>query len=249
MVKKSITITDLTRMSGSRVCIAGVTDDLRTIRPEFENGWIDESWLFGPAGEVVVRPFARVIMDLVRNCPEPPHTEDWIVRRECKGPDGLLTNRERRRLLHTLLNPSVAEIFGAEIHHEQGYFIRESEGNRSLGTVRVHQIERVIHASYDGRLDYRIGFMDDAEEEYRLKVTDLAFRYFVDYLRVRQGLSFEGISRRLTDLFEERIVYLRIGLARPTWDLHPHCCYLQINGVYSFPDYLEGKCFADFARY
>jgi hypothetical protein len=23
-------------------------------------------------------------------------------------------------------------------------------------------------------------------------------------------------------------------------------CYLQVNGIYTFPDYLEGKCFADF---
>ena len=29
--------------------------------------------------------------------------------------------------------------------------------------------------------------------------------------------------------------------------LNPDRCHLQITGVYSFPDYLDGKCFADFS--
>ncbi|MGI6627904.1 MAG: hypothetical protein ACOX4K_06115 [Bacillota bacterium] len=41
-------------------------------------------------------------------------------------------------------------------------------------------------------------------------------------------------------------VFFRIGLARG-WSRYPDRCYLQITGVYTFPDYLDGKCFADFA--
>jgi len=33
-----------------------------------------------------------------------------------------------------------------------------------------------------------------------------------------------------------------IGLTRP----YEGWCWLQVNGVYIFPDYLEGRCFADF---
>jgi len=40
-------------------------------------------------------------------------------------------------------------------------------------------------------------------------------------------------------------VYLRIGLARH-WKRFPDRCFLQITGVYSFPDYLGGRCHADF---
>lgn len=40
-------------------------------------------------------------------------------------------------------------------------------------------------------------------------------------------------------------VYLRIGLARG-WKKYPDRCFLQITGVYTFPDYLDGKIFADF---
>ena len=31
------------------------------------------------------------------------------------------------------------------------------------------------------------------------------------------------------------------------WQKFPERCYLQITGVYTFPDYLEGKIFTDFA--
>jgi len=31
------------------------------------------------------------------------------------------------------------------------------------------------------------------------------------------------------------------------WERYPDRCYVQITGVYSFPDYLSGRCFADFA--
>jgi hypothetical protein len=40
-------------------------------------------------------------------------------------------------------------------------------------------------------------------------------------------------------------LYLRIGLARG-WDEQPDRCYLQITGIYTFPDYLAGKTFDDF---
>jgi hypothetical protein len=43
----------------------------------------------------------------------------------------------------------------------------------------------------------------------------------------------------------ERAVYLRIGLARG-WEKYPDRCYLQVTGIYSFPDYLGGKTLCDF---
>ena len=38
----------------------------------------------------------------------------------------------------------------------------------------------------------------------------------------------------------------RIGLSRG-WAKFPDRCFLQVNGVYTFPDYLQGKTFAEFA--
>jgi hypothetical protein len=41
-------------------------------------------------------------------------------------------------------------------------------------------------------------------------------------------------------------LHLRIGLTRP-WGERGDRCFLQVNGIYSFPDYLDGRSFADFA--
>ncbi len=247
MVLTTVIITDLTRMKGNRVCIAGITDDYRTIRPEFDRGVITEDWLFDHTGKIVIRPFARVQLDLLKSCPAPPHTEDWLVRPDIKHNGGLLTWNERKTLLQKILDPSVAAIFGAEIHREPGCFIRENEGTRSLGTVKVKYLEDVTHRCYDGKWDYRISFYDQAGVCYRLGVTDLAFRAFVNHLRETQGLECAEIGPMLERKFRRSDVFLRIGLARPTWEKYPHCCFLQINGVYTFPDYLQGKCFADFS--
>jgi len=77
-------------------------------------------------------------------------------------------------------------------------------------------------------------------------VTDLAFRTYLDYLRDRHAVPPMSVAHRLTTILRKNPVFLRIGLARG-WERHPDRCYLQITGVYSFPDYLSGRCFADFA--
>ena len=47
-------------------------------------------------------------------------------------------------------------------------------------------------------------------------------------------------------MLKSRKVYLRLGLARG-WHKYPDRCYIQITGVYTFPDYLEGHTFAAYA--
>jgi hypothetical protein len=80
-------------------------------------------------------------------------------------------------------------------------------------------------------------------------VTDLSLRYYVDALRETQHLDCNEIGHRLIQAFQQSRVFLRIGLARnwhPDRDQPQNRCYLQITGVYTFPDYLGGRCFADF---
>ncbi len=95
------------------------------------------------------------------------------------------------------------------------------------------------------RWDYRIEFTDGANQSYRLAVTDLAFRYFLDYRRTHDNLLPNAIAQIMTDSLQHATVFLRIGLTRGGYN--PERCHLQITGVYSFPDYLDGRCFADFA--
>ena len=58
MSTEILTITDLTRMSGDRVCIAGYTPDGACVRPELPYGFFTEPWLIQDS-KGIVRPFAK----------------------------------------------------------------------------------------------------------------------------------------------------------------------------------------------
>ena len=57
-----------------------------------------------------------------------------------------------------------------------------------------------------------------------------------------RGAAARAVRQRLITAED---VFLRLGLTRP-WEEHPDRCLLQVNGVYTFPDYLDGRCFANF---
>jgi hypothetical protein len=95
-------------------------------------------------------------------------------------------------------------------------------------------------------LGFRIAFRDGAGVRYRLAVTDLAFRCYVEYHRQKLGQTPDAVALNLTNTLREGEVCLRIGLARG-WEKYPDRCHLQITGVHTFPDYLGGKCFVDYA--
>src|SRR3990170_8782153 len=75
-VKKSIIITDLTRMQEGRVCIAGYDEEGNCIRPVLPPPGIHERSLYSQ-GRPIVFPFALVEYDLLHPHSQPPHTEDY----------------------------------------------------------------------------------------------------------------------------------------------------------------------------
>ncbi len=79
-MKATLTITDLTRMQGDRVCVAGYLPDTTCVRPVFAKGGLTEEWL-RVRGQVAIRPFAVIEFDLHGTAPMPlpPHTEDRII--------------------------------------------------------------------------------------------------------------------------------------------------------------------------
>ncbi len=248
-MKTTLTITDLTRMQGDRVCVAGYLPDMTCVRPVFAKGGLTEGWL-RVRGQVAIRPFAVIEFDIQGNppMPLPPHTEDRIIDASHRVRRGVLTPEERAEWCATAEERDVAAIFGATIYDADGHFVLAGEGVRSLGTVRVKRLETVqFSPGTNGRWQYRIGFTDQSGQHYRLPVTDLAFRVYLDYLRDRRAVPPEIVAQRVTTILRTNPVFLRIGLARG-WERHPDRCYVQITGVYSFPDYLSGRCFADFAQ-
>ena len=240
-MRKLVTITDLTRMSGKYVCAAGYLQNRTCIRPVSRYRPFRDDWLQSD-GQVVIRPFAIVEFDFWRRNPQPPHTEDWIVHPSYRVFQGMLAPSQQEALLSRVNDGSVENIFGATICSDHGWYIKVGEGKRSLGTVSPKQVWLV---SFDEKWgSYRIAFTDEAEQWYRLTVTDLSFREYAKYLCTHKGTSPNEVAKNLTKTLQAQPIFLRIGLAR-NWKEFPEQCHLQITGVYTFPDYLEGHCFAN----
>lgn len=245
-MKQPIAITDLTRMREPKVCIAGYTRDGTCRRPVIPFQGISE-WFLYKDEHLVIRPFAVVDLDFQRHVPQAPHTEDWEIDRfHRRLVNAQLAEEKKLRLLERTASDSVVEIFEAEIHQDFGYYVQAGQGVRSLGTVRPAEITDLIYEpKANGKWDYRIVFNDQAAQTYRLAVTDLAYRCYLDYGRVEVGYPLDDLIPRLTGIFNQRTTFLRIGLAR-LWERFPDRCYLQVTGIYTLPDYLRGRCFADF---
>ena len=244
-MNKELAITDLTRMQRGHVCIVGYDKDGICIRPILQYPGIDEQSLF-VNDQPIVFPFAVVEYLLLRPRPQPPHTEDCyydptsikFVRR--------VRDHKRERLLNLSLFESVAAIFEQPIHNERGHYIMDGAGPRSLGTILLQDVLEIRYEkdARSGNWDYRIRFTDEQGESYRLKITDLTWHYYCDSLRDENHSPTE-IASDLSQMLASRKVYLRVGLSRG-WAEHPDRCYLQVNGIHTFPDYLNGKTFADF---
>ena len=228
-------------MAGGYVCVAGYAEDGAAIR--LATPRIHEVQLVA-GGQPIIFPSAIIECDGLDPVPQPPHTEDYryspasikFVRR--------LTPAEWLTRLNGLLFGSVASIFEQSIFDDHGHYIADGAGPRSIGTIRPRGIAKITYAQgIEGTWDFRLGFYDQSGAFYRLKITDFTLHLYGDSLR-GPGREAQAIAAELTQLLKRRQVYLRIGLARK-WAKFPDRCYLQLNAFYTFPDYLDGKTFAD----
>ncbi len=244
-MKTQLVITDVTRMQEGRVCIAGYDKDLKCVRPVLPPPGIHESMLYSRA-EPIVFPFAVAEFDLLQPTPHPPHTEDIRYDPTSVRFIKRLEESRRRNALVKTLFPDVQALFDVPIHSDVGHYVMDGSGPRSLGTVQPLRIIKTIYEqSPEGKWKYRIGFVDGDETTYWLTVTDLVWRYYCDD-QCRPGRAPQVISSEMTSMLKSSEVYLRIGLARG-WKEYPDRCFIQLTGVYTFPDYLSGRTFADFA--
>jgi hypothetical protein len=251
-------------MDGFDVCLAGIETDVpyRCIRPELTPGpgqrtlHPDERWLLSGVSEPV-RLFSVVSFDAFGNQPNPPHTEDWGVSGRAPHVEQPIDISERLALLESLQQPATDDLFGSPVtwYHwgegrRSGGWIAPGTGNASLGTLRV-ELERVqISRESNRQIKYRAYFRDEAGAQTRLSVSDLSFRLWADSIRRTKGGSIEELNRYLHEHFAQRDVWLRIGLARPDRfkDSDKSVCYLQLTGIHTIPDYLEGAAWYDFRQ-
>ncbi len=239
-----VTITDLTQMGGQRVCLAGYLPDGTCVRPMFQSDFLNKNWL-KEGNKAIIRPFSVVEFDFKNERTfSPPHTEDRYILPTHRLNCGMLNYDQQKGLLQKIDDIKVSSIFGAEIHTDPGWYVRAGEGQRSLGTINAPKIEEIVYRPLSSGWDYRISFTDIGGDGYRLAVTDLTFRYFLDNLYFREGMTPSEASRHLKEKLQKSQLFFRIGLSR-NWDKYPDRCFLQINGIFSFPDYLEGRNFSE----
>src|SRR5687768_10294356 len=73
-MKKSIVVTDLTRMNPPRICVAGYTEHGECIRPVLRSNPLTQDWLWQD-NQLVIRSFAVIEFEFVEKkfLPIPPH--------------------------------------------------------------------------------------------------------------------------------------------------------------------------------
>jgi hypothetical protein len=250
---RELIITDITRMSEDKVCVAGVDKKGCVIRPllPYPN-LLREADLYN-GGTVIIRPRAVLNMHVApkTEC-EPPHSEDYIwsntnqVEVLRHAPD------DRWKLvLERTCSASVSAIFEANLYKNKK--VAPGDGIRSMGTIKPASIDKFGYYHLKmGEIEtdkYRLGFTDAAGVTFTdLPITDLSLRAYIDYLRVKRRYYAKQIRSLFEEKFAQSEVWLRLGLTRPYQKSEEDrkWCYLQVTGIYTFPDYLEGKCFADF---
>ena len=246
-MKRTIVITDQTQMpTSNRVCIVGIDETGRCIRPIYNEFGVPKTLLYVD-DNLVIRPKARVEFDFHDISVVPPHIEDKGFAPDYIVKKGFCTEAEWDSALKKNSFTKVSDIFNNLLVGNR--WVAPGTNTRSISTLSRVKIDAVNLNEWDNKLRYRLSFYDTSRELFDIPISDLAFRELCYKEVKRESKDRMEVAQRLTNLLTTASrVYLRLGLARP-WaqpGSSESRCYLQVTGIYSFPDYLQGKSFADF---
>jgi hypothetical protein len=245
-MQKTIVITDLTQMPNpDEVCVVGVDQHNQCIRPVLSNGVLKRHLYIDD--ELVMQPRAKIKFDFHRVPIKPPHIEDLGFDPRSIVYEGLCTDAEWEQVLRGSSFSTVDDIYDGLLQEHR--WIEPEANTRSIGTLSQVRVTAAKLPVWSGKLRYRLSFRDNSGFLYNdIPISDLAFRE-LSYAEVKKrGRSPVAVSQQITSLLTtaDRL-YLRLGLAHP-WR-NPNTgkvgCWTQVTGIYTFPDYLEGKSFAD----
>ena len=245
MVKKRLVITDLTYMWDDEICIGGVDREGDCIRPITREG-VRRGHILDD-GELTAYPGALVEFDLTPvSVAMPPHIEDWYFEPSETRHIVDCTDAQWENILRRGCFGSVDEIFDGYLEGDRR--VPVDADTRSLGTLCSPRATHVWVDDRYGRRQFRLDFEDGSGKRYDgYPVNDLAFRTFLQDRIDALGDDGKASDAVLAALQNAERLYLRIGLARPRqMGSYPMACWTQVTGVYTFPDYLDGRTFADF---
>ena len=197
MPRKTLTITDVTKMSGSSICIAGYDASLTCIRPVLAKGQIKKSHLF-QNNELITYPSAKVAFEFLNRNPHPPHIEDYIFREGSIQYEGEAPVREWKEVLRETALASFEELFPGM----ESRYVPPGEPGPSIGTMRAQTLPLLRCDYYGDKPSLRMQITDERGTiKQRIPITDLAFRGLFEHILQRcQGnceKAVKTLNRRL----------------------------------------------------
>ena len=206
IMQKTLVITDVTRMSGDKVCVAGVDSHGNCVRP-IMRGDVRESHLY-QRGELLVYPRAKVQFDLTAGPISPPHVEDMEFRLDSIASKGICGDVEWENALRHSCFSSVADIFDRYLVDDR--YVLSGQETRLLRTVTGVGIDYVEIDDYFRRR-YRLDFRDAQGDAYlRVPINDLPFRAYLDVLSNTSGGEMRATRVALRQLRSSSRVYLAL---------------------------------------
>jgi len=222
-------ITDLTRFSNpDTVCTAAIhTKTGKCFRPI---PYLKRA----ECAELNIHPGAILEGDITLNSvTKNPHVED-ATHKNLKY-IGAATAEEFKLILDRTLSDSVASGFGVKFDTRQKYIPAGVSAICSIITIKILPLALDIYEDRYKPGKIKASFTDGAGQSFRyLSITD---RGFFDYAKKHQV---DGKLQDLRDfLLTQEEIYLRVGVSR-IWQVnHRNGYWLQVNGIYTFPDFFE----------
>lgn len=224
-----IVVNHLTRMRETRICVAGLTRDGRTLRPQRYGPWTRDRHLV-PAGPFEIG--AVVDLGPTRPMGHPPEVEDTLVLDESRvRAIGRLRDEAFWQLQRSHARPTLRQIFGPELVATPTgrACVPGGSGTASLGVLACRWARITVEW---GRP--RVVIADPDLGQLNLSLTDIrvhdhAHRPVPELVRL--------VQRRLRDGNE---FLLAVGLTRPfaPSGSSEASHWLQVNNVH-FPDYYD----------
>lgn len=224
-----IIITDLTRFSTAvDVCTAGTDMDTgKCIRPM-------PYLKMARCVELEILPGAILSGDFkTKSGLQGPHREDAEYSNlKFLGP---CSSADFERALCAGLRGGIEQGFEIALKPGQKHVPPNHPVSRSIITIEVDpkSIEVVEDGFKPGKV--KVHFVDSTGRQFRyMAITDLGFFRYAESHRATKALA--NLNSFVTS---QPKAYLRIGLARPYQIGGVEGCWMQVNGIYTFPDFLK----------
>ena len=146
---------------------------------------------------------------------------------------GACTSSEFKQALHAGLFDTVENGFQIALADNQKHVPISHAIGKSIITIKVQPDKIGIVEDAYNQKKIKINFVDNSGRAFKyISITDLGFHGFAESVHMSKGL------KTLNDFISSQSeVYLRLGLSKPWDNGKTNGYWIQVNGLYTFPEY------------